>query len=120
MTLITAASPTIVGTRVYPLYVDQAPTYPCINYERVSTTREHGMSGPHGRASARFRCHCWGATYAVAKATANSLRTLLDGFSGKVSGVDIGWIRTDGENDDFADAPEVYRTILDFLVSHKE
>lgn len=110
----------LVGGRVYPAQLKQAPTYPCILYEKVSADRNQGLAGPLGRSRARFRLHCWATSYGAAKALANAVRALLDGYSGSPLSVVVDAIRLDGEFDGFAPQSDVYRVVLDFSVSHEE
>jgi hypothetical protein len=114
----------IIGTRAYPLVLPQAPAYPAIRYQRISTVRGpyRGMAtGRAGYSRPRFQLDAYATTPAGAQALADAVRSVLDGFKGTASGVEIGSIALEDEAADIEEgvgvggAP-VFRHRLDFLV----
>ena len=121
----------LVGTRIFPLKLPQAPTFPAITYQMISGGRSHTYGGAVGLASPRFQFDCWGATYLQAEALAEALRIRLDGFSGAmgaspstvVQGVffqDERDLYEDGADLGTGSGAGVYRRSIDYFISHEE
>lgn len=109
----------LVAQRVYPNILPQGPTYPAIVYSQISGVRLHHLGGTSGRANPRFSYHCWGATYASARAVANALRSLLDGFNGTLTTAHAT-IMIESELDDYDDTAQKHRVIQDYFVNYLE
>jgi len=114
----------LVGTRIYPEVLPQAPTYPAIVYQRISTTRLRALDGPVGLARPRIQLDCYGATYAEAKEIAANLRLALDGKSFEQNFVRVQAAFLEDERDiletEGRDISDERRVSLDFFVWHEE
>ena len=110
----------LVAGRVHPWKVPQAKTLPgpTITYEMVGDTSHRALSGPLDRTRPRFRIHCWAATSIVAADLAAKVRTSLDGFKGTMDDVAVSSVKFETQVDNFDDAPETYRRIVDFVIAH--
>lgn len=106
-----------VGARVYPLRLPQAPTYPAITYQRISTMRERPISASAWRAQARFQVDCWADSYGVARQLGDAVRARLDGYMGDLDGADrCDLIEVINEQDMDEGIIGLYRVSLDALV----
>lgn len=111
---------TLVSTRMYPLVLAQDCTFPALVYSRVSTSREHSMSGPSGLAHPRIQIECYAETHAGARSLADAVRALLDGFAGTIGSTVIQGIILLDDRDMFGEQTPVYRTDLDFEIWYTE
>ena len=110
----------IVGTRVYPVYLPQSPTYPAITYQRITTERVGSTTGPSGLARPRFQVDCWATTYAGAKALSTAVRTAVDGHSGKIGSADVFGVIVSNETDFYEPDVDINRVTMDLIIWHKE
>lgn len=118
----------IIGTRAYPLVLPQAPTLPAVRYQRISTVRATYRQLSTGRAiyaKPRFQVDCFATTPAGAKALADAVRGVLDGYAGEVAAVIIGSVALEDEaaemeTDVGLGGAPIYRQRLDFLIGHAE
>jgi len=111
----------LTGSRVYPGWLPQSVTLPCITYTKVSGERGMNVSAPSGYAHPRFQVDTWATTYAGAKTLANAVRQALNGVTNTtISGVRIGSIVMLSERDDFETDTEIHRVSMDFSVWHDE
>lgn len=109
----------LVGTRITPILLPQAPTYPALTYQRISGPRWQVLEGPGGGETARLQIDAWAASYLAAQGLAAAVRGSLNGFIGTLATLRVA-IRLDNERDDFEDAPEVYRVIQDYRIHNPE
>lgn len=129
--MLTTGSPNpvleLVGTRVYPLVLPQAPTLPAIRYQRISTPRSQyrTMDGRANYASPRFQVDVWANDHGTAVQVAQAIYALLEGFHGTVGGLRIDAISTDDEGADLEEGVLIgggpaYRHRLDLIIFHAE
>jgi len=88
-----AAVNALVSTRIAPWEQKQSEALPYITYFRVSSDREHTMSGSNGFCHAMIQIDCWAETYATAKDVAEAVRSVMDGYRGTIKGHYIGVIQ---------------------------
>lgn len=129
--LLTTGSPNpvaaLVGTRVWPDVLPQAPLLPALRYQRISTPRSQyrTLDGRADYASPRFQIDVYATARLEAINIAQAVYQLLEGFHGTVGGLRIDAVSTDDEGADFEpDAGPagvgLYRQRLDFLIFHAE
>lgn len=70
----------LVGDRVFPVVVRLETALPCVIYRRLAGDREYVMTGPAGWASVVLSLMVWGREYGEARAGADALRRVLDGY----------------------------------------
>lgn len=118
----TAATSSIVSTRIYPFTAPQGITRPFITYQRISGVRWRSVDGPSGMAVPRVQVDAYSPTYAGVKALATAIRQTLDGYRGTVGGVRVGDIALETDRDFYEDAvdPPLHRVSMDFMVTHDE
>lgn len=114
----------LAADRIYPLVIPQGGTLPAISYQEVSGERLHTLDGAD-MAHPVFQLTCWAETYGEAKAMADAIRLLLNGYSGTVDTIVIQYVRMVGENDLGWVSPENdelrrYGVAQDFQVHHTE
>jgi hypothetical protein len=128
--LLTGGSPSIsamVGTRVWPDVLPQAPLLPAIRYQRISTPRGQyrTLDGKAEYASPRFQIDIYATSRSQALTIADAVYRLLEGYTGISSGLRIDAISTEDEAGDLdpdvgpGGAP-LYRQRLDFIIYHPE
>ena len=110
----------LIGDRLHDDVLPQSPTLPAVVWQRISTPRFHSHSGPSGLAFPRFQFACWSTTRLEAIRTANALRACMDGFSGIISGVDVGAVFAEDEIDSYDPETGLRRVLLDLKIYHKE
>ena len=108
----------LVVARVYPLHPPQSPTYPCLSYEIVSDIPYRRLAGDDNRERIRVRVDCWAATYVGAVDLAGKVRTAVADFSGLMGTTPVSSVKFESWTDIFEDVPEVYRRVVDFMITH--
>ena len=108
----------LVVTRIYPLKLPQSSTYPALTYEIISDIPYRGLAGDRNRERIRARIHCWAETYTGAIDLAGKVRTAVADFSGLMGTVPVSSVKFETWNDIFEDVPEVYRRVVDFMITH--
>jgi hypothetical protein len=93
---------------------------PYIIYEKISGERVHDLSGPSGQARPRIRIHIFGGTYDSVKNVSQSVRQLLDGYSGSMGSEQVDACSLITEIDLFEEETETHHNVLDFFISHNE
>lgn len=122
----------LVGQRLYPNVLPQAPTFPAMTFTWVSGTRFHHLGGSAGIAGPRVQFDCWAATYLEAEALFEALRLALDGFRGEIGGSPptrrIQGVVSAGDRDLYEEGAEsgsgsgagIYRRSADFMIYYEE
>ncbi len=111
----------LVGSRIFPLKLPQAVTYPAVTYQRIDTERIRSFGGPSGLAHSRIQLDLWDKTYSGVKALADAVRRVLDGFKGLMGAEDIGGVSLLSDSDSpFESGVEVFRLSQDYSIWHKE
>ena len=103
----------LISTRCYPMLMPQNPTLPAVVYQRVSSS---GQQGTTDRRALRFQISSWATTYAGAVALAVQVRGALEDYSN----VTIRMGRIVNQIDDFDEATELQRVILDVFITVNE
>lgn len=110
----------LVGTRIYPVLAPQDTSQDYVVYERVSGNPYHQMTGPSGLSWCRLSYLCFAGRYATAKTIAAALRGAIDGFQGTLSGVAVGSILSEENQDFFDETTRRYMVAVDFVVQYDE
>lgn len=121
-----AAVSGVVGAKIYPLLAPQNIAAPFIVYTRVIGDRIREINGPSGMAQVTFQIDCYAGglnkrnEYPAAVDLANKVRLLLDGYEGTKSGIRIGGISLQTDQDFYEPDTNLYRVSQDYLVTHDE
>lgn len=110
-----AGTAALIGTRCYRLRMPDNPTMPAVVMQRVSGTGQQGTSEVR---QGRWQLSCWAITSAGAEALATQVRTALEEWSGGSS--EIKMVTVVSELEDYEDDAELYRVIVDALLTLKE
>ena len=105
--------------RIYPDILPQKPTYPALTYEIISDIPYRALAGDSGREVVRARIHCWAKTAAGRDDLSRKVRTALADFSGLMGTTAVSSVKFESWNNLYDDAPEVYRRVTDFMITHK-
>lgn len=111
--LADGATAALVGTRVYPTYLPQAPTYPAITYQRVSNT---GQSGSTSLRQTRWQINCWAATYVSVQSLATAVKSAMEEWTNGSQMPLVKMARVVNELDDYEPEIDVHRVIIDVLI----
>lgn len=78
----------LIGTRLYPVVIDQTVTYPCLSFQTVSSFDSVALDDSFVR-NKRIQFDAWDKTsYKTVKQIVAALDALLCGFSGVLPGGD--------------------------------
>jgi len=100
-TMLSGNSPqTSAASRIYP-YLPQGVTFPAIRYTRIDTRRQLSLDANVGVTEATVQVDCFADTYSSAKSLADSVRTILHGYSGAFGSLTARLVKLDSENDLF-------------------
>lgn len=114
----------LVGTRIYPMLLPQAATWPgpSMTYQRISTTSPVALAGEIGPERMRIQVDCWDTAWSGARNLALAVKAALHGFSGVVTGQDdLDGVFLESEQDFFESAvgpggQGMYRVSSDYFV----
>jgi len=106
----------LVSARVYLERMPQTEVYPCIVFNRISTSQGGLLSEVETLTEVRIQVDCWAESYPVLYDLAKKVRTLLSGYQGDMGGVSVQWSKFENEvNASDFDGDEVeLRQILNF------
>ncbi len=119
----------LIGVKFYPQEAPQGTAYPFCTYNRISGVHERHMVGESGLEHPRFQIDIFAATTSSMVAIRNTLRLLLDMYTGTVTvGSASKVIQRIFLEDDFSDflAPQnasetgIRHGILDFTIWGEE
>lgn len=99
---------------VHPILAPQNADFPLVVYRRTGTRRERDVLGNVGRPVATFAVSIVAQTYSQAKEIADSIRLVVDNFTGDHSGLKIVFTSLVSESDNMerpfeAQAKPLYR-----------
>ena len=96
--LIGNSPQTLAASRVYPR-LPQEVKFPAIRYQRISTSRQHSLDATVGVTDATVQVDCMATSYSQAKTLADSVRTILHGYSGVWGTLQVRHLTLETEND---------------------
>ncbi len=94
----------------------QSVTLPALTYRVVSAVQLQSLSGPMTTSTPRVEVTAWAATHTACKATAEEVRTALDGWSGTEDSTVVSSVTLQGDVDLWDDQLEAYGIPQDFFV----
>lgn len=104
----------LVSARVYPVLLPQTPTYPAVSYQRISNS---GTNGSTALRESRWQVNCWAATYAGAVSLSEAVKAAMEEHTDVSQTPGIKYSRVVNEFDDFDPDTEIYRVILDVMLT---
>jgi hypothetical protein len=112
--LTTYSGISAITTRVYPMLLPQSPTYEALTYQKISNTEQKGTST---LKDARFQLNCWAQTYGEAHALAAQVKIAFEEWHDLDQTPGVNMARVVGETDEYDDDVEVYRVIIDVMLT---
>jgi hypothetical protein len=110
----------LIGTRLYPLTLPQAPTLPAMSYQWISGQHFNAMDAPSKLSGPRVQFTCWAATYLQAEAVVEALRKRLNGFRGMAGATEIQGAFMESERDLYESDPALFARSADFFVYYTD
>lgn len=114
----------LLGDRIFPMVMHQDAAIPSIVYQKISGVREYTLTDRAGIAEPRFQFSCWGRSYFEAKTTSLKLRKAFELVFpitiGTTNAIKLFDARIVNENDQIDDDTKLFRTLIDYILVHKE
>lgn len=113
----------LIEARVYPDFMPQGATLPCLTYQRISTPRNlsHDTSGiGSDLAHPRFQFTTWATTKESAKAINEQVRAALNGHTGTTGGVTINTALVADERYRYEPEIQLHSYQSDFIIWHND
>lgn len=107
-----AAVSTLAGTRIYPVFLPQDPTYPAISYQRISSQPQVAIGGFCNLDNPRIQIDCWASSYSAVKSLAEAVRDAMMSAPG-FNALELS------DQDLYEPEVEVYRVSIDFSCWHR-
>ena len=111
----------LVGNAVYPVALPQDTALPCIVYQEISEVSLYSCDGPVGLETARYQITAWAKTQSQAKAIANAVKAVFNGYLGTAGGTLVQLITIASKYDvpafsDKADEQTQYGKAVDIVI----
>jgi hypothetical protein len=106
----------LVGTRVYPMNLPQAPTLPAIAFQRISAVPDQLLGVESWRVPIRVSLSLWATTYDGVRALTVAVEAALRGYSGN----GLRLVRLLNMTDDYEPETKQFRVIADYRVIPSE
>lgn len=111
----------LVGDRIGPIPLPQAPELPAITFQRISTPRQLRLAGPSGLAAARVQLDIWAQSHSQAREVFEAVRLNADGQSALVEGFEVQKFGVEGGPRDFYEhETKLHRVSTDLVIYHVE
>lgn len=110
----------IVGSKIYHIRLPDNPVFPCISYNRISTTRELTLTDTVSMANALVDVHAWSESDLECRNLSLQIVSALNGFRGAVTSLYIERIIQLNEIDMYEDDTEIFHTVNTFRILYQE
>lgn len=91
----------LIGTRIYPVLAPATASLPFVTWRRVAIRRQQTLGGPAGMPVTSVEYSIFGTTYEQARAVADAMRSVLDGYGGTANNTEVKQTSLEQESDDF-------------------
>ena len=109
--------PMVGNQRVRPMMLPEGSDLPAIVFLVAATNPLTSMDGVNALQMKRMQIDCYGQNAPQAKALAQAVHNLLDGYKGTLSeGTQIQSCLPNNDVDEFDYDPQMYRVICDFNI----
>lgn len=115
-----AALTALIDDKLYYVKAPQDIQEPYIVFFKVSSPREHSLTGPSGLATARFQFSIFSTTYQEAKQIAGLIQTALQGQNKIIGGAGGVYANILYDNEQDLTEDEIYHVAQEFIVLHNE
>ena len=112
---------TAVGGRFYAMRVVQGGSFPCVQYQVISTNPVNQKSRAAKSDFARIQINCFATDYKTASGVADKVRTAMEAYSGTVATIPVQYIEFMGASetiDDNASYNGIYNVQMDFMMHY--
>jgi hypothetical protein len=106
----------LIGTRLYPVVLPQAPTFPAVSYQWISGVGFPNMENTGSLRMQRVQFTAWAPTYTAAVQVFEAVRARLNGFKGVNGGTQFEGAFFVNEVDLYEPEPQLYGRAGDFFV----
>lgn len=111
---------TLLTDRIYYQKLPDNTLFPAISIEKVSSRRLQTLQGYSGLTDAFFSINIFSRSGGDSETIAKEVKTVLDGFRGTISGVDVQAVLSDNEINLWEQDTEVYHIVSDFRIFYVE
>jgi hypothetical protein len=118
--LTVTALTTLIDDKLYYVKAPQDVEEPYVVFFKVSSPREHSLTGASGLATARFQFSIFSTTYYEAKQIAEYIQTALQGQNKTIGGAGGVYANILYDNEQDLTEDEVYHIAMEFLILHNE
>lgn len=109
----------LVSDRIYPLVIPEQASLPAIAYQRISTRITYSHDGDSELDRPRFQFACVASTAKAAREVAEQVVAALSGYSGTMSGLNVGASFIENQLDGYEPQPtDAYVMRVDALIWH--
>lgn len=115
----------VVSSRIFPLLAPASAVLPVVTWRRAGIAREQTLAEPMGVPRVTVDYVVYGTSYEQARTIADTMRRILDGYTGTADNTIVHHTSLENEVDDFvtlegADLPPVYSVTQTYDVSWQE
>jgi hypothetical protein len=103
---------TLVGTRIYPVFMPPSPTMPAVSYQRISNTEQAGTSTLR---VTRIQVDCWDDDFDGVQALAAAVKGALEEWTDTDQIPAVKMSQVVGEFDTYESETGLYRVSIDVL-----
>lgn len=113
----------IVSTRIYQMRVPDNGSFPCLQYQQISTVPINQKSGAAGGDFARVQVNCYSSkSYKESSDLADAVRAALEAYSGTTTNGHVvqyvEFLSAFDTIDDTAQYSGVFSTVMDFMIHY--
>lgn len=112
----------VISGRLYPLRVPETGSFPCVQYQQISTVPVNQKSGPAACDFARVQVNCYATLPKGANDLADLVRAALEAYSGTTTNGHyvhyIEFVSALEQAEDGAQFSGVYSVIMDFMIDY--
>lgn len=112
--------PLSVGARVWNSRAPQQAITPYVVFYRVGATPRHSHGGRVPKVQRRYQFSAWATSQSDAQGIADTLRRMLDGFTGSMGDVTVASVFWAGEFSSFDETAKLHQVAEDFEVTFTE
>lgn len=114
-----------IGFRIFPMIVPVSSDLPFVTYQRTRVSREQTLTTPAGVPKTVIELNIFSESYAQVREIADSMRKVIDHYSGTVQGVTVAHVKIEDESEDMmqlegGDLPPAWQVSLDLEIQWQE
>ena len=122
VSLLNANAPLMatINRCIYPVFVPQDASYPCLSYQVISTTASYDFQG-ESTTESRIQFDAWAEDYMNCKTIQKALRAVIDAYDGVLSeGTRVLGAFRSLETDFFEPDSRMYRALSEYTFHYVE